>query len=72
MVILPALIIGIEREKQLLAEMQLSQYRDQLEHTVESRTAELTAANQQLQQKINDGISAGWGTSELDQRKGEP
>ena len=53
-VILPALIIGIEREKQLLAEAQLSQYRDHLEHMVESRTAELTAANQQLQQEIDE------------------
>ncbi|MDJ0702212.1 MAG: ATP-binding protein [Leptolyngbyaceae cyanobacterium MO_188.B28] len=53
-VILPALIIGIEREKQLLTEAQLSQYRDHLAHMVESRTAELTAANQQLQQEINE------------------
>lgn len=51
-VVLPALVVGIEREKQLLAEVQLRQYRDRLEVAVESRTAELTDTNQQLQNEI--------------------
>ena len=48
LVLLPAMIVGIEREKQQLAAAQLSQYRDHLEHTVEARTAELTAINRLL------------------------
>ncbi|MEM9087902.1 MAG: MASE1 domain-containing protein [Cyanobacteria bacterium P01_F01_bin.53] len=57
-VILPALIISIEHEKQKLAEAQLNQYRDHLEHTVESRTTALTTANQKLQEEINERMQA--------------
>ncbi len=52
MTIIIFLVVTIRRRK--LAEIKLSQYRDQLEEIVKNRTEDLTASNKQLEREIQE------------------